>query len=66
MYFEDYKIGTIYKDIEPISFTEEELIYYGEKYDPRPIHTDKKSAEESRFGQIIAPGSFSNMAFWGQ
>ncbi len=66
MYFEDYEIGTIYKDIEPISFTEEELIYYGEKYDPRLIHTDKKVAEKSPFGQIIAPGSFSNMAFWGQ
>lgn len=66
MYFEDYEIGKIYKDIEPISFTEEELIYYGEKYDPRPIHTDKKAVEKSPFGQIIAPGSFSNMAFWGQ
>lgn len=66
MYFEDYEIGTIYKDIEPISFTEEELIYYGEKYDPRLIHTDKKAAEKTSFGQIIAPGSYSNMAFWGQ
>lgn len=66
MYFEDYEVGTIYKDIEPISFTEEELIYYGEKYDPRPIHTDKKAARKSTFGRIIAPGSFSNMAFWGQ
>lgn len=42
MYFEDYEIGTIYKDIEPISFTEEELIYYGEKYDPRPYIPTKK------------------------
>ena len=67
MYYEDYKIGMVFdKEIEPIKFTEEELIWAGEKYDPRPIHTDKKSAEESPFGQIIAPGSFSNMAFWGQ
>lgn len=66
MYFEDYEIGRVYKDIEPIKFTEEELIYYGKKYDPRSIHTDKKKAEASPFGGIIAPGSFSNMAFWGQ
>ena len=66
MYFEDYEVGKIYKDIEPIEFTEEELIYYGEKYDPRPIHTDREAAKASSFGQIISPGSFSNMAFWGQ
>lgn len=66
MYFEDYEAGKIYKDIEPIEFTEEELIYYGEKYDPRPIHTDREAAKASSFGQIISPGSFSNMAFWGQ
>lgn len=66
MYFEDYEIGKVYKDIEPIEFSEEELIYYGKKYDPRPIHTDKEAAEASPFGRIIAPGSFSNMAFWGQ
>lgn len=30
MYFEDYKIGMIFdKEIEPISFTEEEIIEYG-------------------------------------
>lgn len=66
MYFEDYKIGKIYKDIEPIEFTEKELIYYGEKYDPRPIHTDREAAKASSFGEIISPGSFSNMVFWGQ
>ena len=66
MYFEDYEVGKIYKDISPIEFTEEELIYYGEKYDPRPIHTDRQAAEASPFGQIISPGSFSNMAFWAQ
>ena len=66
MYFEDYDVGKIYKDIDPIEFSEEELIHYGEKYDPRPIHTDREAAKASSFGQIISPGSFSNMAFWGQ
>lgn len=67
MYYEDYKIGMVFdKEIEPIKFTEEELIWAGEKYDPRDIHTDKDIAEKSSFGGIIAPGSYSNMAFWGQ
>lgn len=67
MYFEDYKVGMIFdEEIEPISFTEEEIIEYGKKYDPRPIHIDREIAAKSRFGRIIAPGSFANMAFWGQ
>lgn len=67
MYFEDYEVGMVFdKEIEPIKFSEEELIYFGKKYDPRDIHTDKDKAKASRFGQIISPGSYSNMAFWGQ
>ena len=67
MYFEDYEIGMIFdKEIEPIKFSEEELIWAGEKYDPRAIHTDKEKAAASSFGRIISPGSYSNMAFWGQ
>ena len=67
MYFEDYKVGMVFdKEIEPIKFTEEEIIEYGKKFDPRDFHIDKKAAEKSMFARIIAPGSFSNMAFWGQ
>ena len=67
MYFEDYEVGMVFdKEIEPIKFSEEELIYFGKKYDPRDIHTDKDKAKASRFGQIISPGSYSNIAFWGQ
>lgn len=67
MYFEDYKVGQVFdQEIEPISFTEEEIIEYAKRFDPRPIHIDKKAAAESRFGRIIASGSFANMAFWAQ
>ncbi len=67
MYFEDYKVGQVFDDeIEDISFREEEIIEYAKKFDPRPIHIDKKAAAESRFGRIIASGSFANMAFWAQ
>ena len=66
MYFEDYEIGRVYKDIEPVSFTEEELIWAGKNYDPRDIHIDRQAAKQSSFGEIISPGSYSNMVFWGQ
>ena len=67
MYFEDYKVGQVFdEEIESVSFTEEEIIEYAKKFDPRPIHIDKKAAEKSRFGRIIASGSFANMAFWAQ
>lgn len=65
MYFEDYEIGMVFdKEIETVSFTEEELIWAGKSYDPRKIHTDKDFARDTHFGQIIAPGSYSNMKFW--
>ena len=67
MYFEDYEIGQVFdKEIEAISFSEEEIIDYAKKFDPRPIHIDKEAAQKSRFGGIIASGSFANMAFWAQ
>ncbi len=66
MYFDEYEVGMVFDDIEPISFTEEEIIEAGKRYDPRPIHVDKKAAEKSRFGRIIASGSWANTVFWGQ
>lgn len=67
MYFEDFEIGMVFdSEIEPISFTEEEIIEAGKKFDPRPIHVDKKAAEASRFGQLILGGSYANLAFWSQ
>ena len=56
----------VFDQMEPISFSEEELIEAGKKFDPRPIHIDKKAAEKSHFSQIIGPGSYTNMVFWGQ
>lgn len=67
MYFDEFEEGmTFDKEIEPISFTEEEIIEAAKIYDPRPIHIDKQAAKESRFGQIIASGSWANAKFWGQ
>lgn len=67
MYFDDYEVGMVFEDeIQPISFTEEEIIEGAKEFDPRPIHVDKEAAKDSRFGQIIASGSWANAKFWGQ
>ena len=67
MYFEDYEVGMVFdEEIESISFTEEEIIENGKRFDPRPIHIDKEFAEKSRFERVIASGSWANAVFWGQ
>lgn len=67
MYFEDYEIGMVFdNEIESISFTEEEIIEAAKIFDPRPIHIDKEAAKASKFGQIIASGSWANAIFWNQ
>lgn len=65
MYFEDYEVGQTY-EVPPISFTKEEIIEFGNKYDPRPIHVDEKAAKESQFGGIIASGFQTMIATWAQ
>ena len=67
MYFEDFEVGMVFdEEIEDYTFTEEEIIESGRKYDPRPIHIDKEAANKSRFKGLIASGSYANMVFWGQ
>jgi len=55
LYFEDYTIGRIFES-EPIGVTEEEIIQFASRYDPQPFHVDKKAAEQSIYGGVIASG----------
>lgn len=65
MYFEDYEVGMVFdEEIAPVTFTEEELIWAGKNFDPRKIHTDKDFVKDTHFGEVISPGSYSNMKFW--
>lgn len=50
----------------PVSLTEEEIIDFARTYDPRPIHVDRKEAEASRFGGMIASGLHTLDVCWGK
>ncbi|MGI6580703.1 MAG: MaoC/PaaZ C-terminal domain-containing protein [Saccharofermentanales bacterium] len=65
MYFEDYEIGTQYQ-VPTVQLTEQEIIDFAGKFDPRPIHLDQAEAAKSRFGGIIASGFHTISACWGE
>lgn len=63
MYFEDYYVGQVFDQIEPITYTKEELINAGKNWDPREIHMYE---DNPYFDSVISPGSYSLMTCWGQ
>ena len=54
-WFEDIKIGTS-SDLGSYTFTQEEIIAFGKKFDPQPFHVDPEAAAQTHFGGIIASG----------
>ncbi len=54
-YLEDYEVGRTY-ELGEFTLTEEEIIEFAEKYDPRPVHIDTEAAQVSQFGSVIASG----------
>ena len=36
--------------------TEEEVLEFGRRFDPQPMHTDPVAAKEGPFGGLVAPG----------
>ena len=68
MYFEDYKVGQVFdEEIESVSFTEEEIIEYAKKFDPRPIHIDADcvvagvSVDEAKWIKPVYPDTIYNI-----
>ena len=55
LYFEDY---TADLSLEGGNYlvTEAEILEFGRRFDPQPIHTDPVAAAASSFGSLIAPG----------
>jgi acyl dehydratase len=55
LYFEDYT-----SDFEMAGgryrITEEEILEFGRRFDPQPLHTDPEAAAAGPFGGLIAPG----------
>jgi acyl dehydratase len=62
MWFEDIVLGEK-RDLGSYTFTEEEIIAFGRKYDPQVFHVDPEAAKKSMFGGIIASG-WHTAAVW--
>ena len=56
LHFEDYEVGYTAR-AGAYLVREEEVIEFGERFDPRPFHTDPEAARESVFGGLVASGS---------
>lgn len=54
-YYEDFEVGDRFR-IEPVSFSEEEIIAFASLWDPQRFHVDPVEAEKTMFGGIIASG----------
>jgi acyl dehydratase len=62
MWFEDIVLGEK-RDLGSYTFSEEEIIAFGKKYDPQIFHVDPEAARKSMFGGIIASG-WHTAAVW--
>lgn len=61
-YFEDIEIGET-TQLGSHEMTEQEILAFGERYDPLPIHTDQEAANASIFGGLIASGWHTGSLF---
>jgi len=54
-YFEDVAVGDV---VETGSYVvdSEDIVEFGRKYDPQPMHTDPAAAADSMFGGLVASG----------
>lgn len=55
MGWEDFKVGDL-AEVGRHTFTEQEMLDFGRRFDPQPFHTDPAAAKESVFGGLIASG----------
>lgn len=63
MYYEDFEPGMKW-DIAGIKITREEMLEFARRYDSAPVHADEEYGKNSRFGDIICPGTLSAMKLW--
>ncbi len=54
-YWEDFAAGQVY-DLGTYAMTQEEIVEFGQRWDPQPFHTDPEAAVGSAFGGLIASG----------
>lgn len=63
MYLDDMKIDQV-MDIPPVVVNKQQMIEFSKIYDPFPLHNDEQFAQNTRYGQIIAPGVMCFMLVW--
>jgi len=54
-YWEDFQVGER-AELGRHTFTEDEIVEFGRRYDPQPFHVDVEHARRSAFGGLIASG----------
>jgi len=54
-YFEDYTEGSVV-DCGTIAVEHDEVLAFGQRYDPQPFHADPEAAARGPFGGLIASG----------
>ena len=56
LYFEDFYVGQVIQSVGGYKVTAEEIMEFGEKYDPQPFHLDLAAGENSFFQGLAASG----------
>lgn len=54
-YWEDFQVGERF-EMGRHTFSEEEILEFGRRFDPQPFHADPAAAKASVFGGLIASG----------
>lgn len=55
IWWEDFRVGDT-TEMGRHTFTQEEILSFGRRFDPQPFHADPVAARESVFGGLIASG----------
>jgi acyl dehydratase len=55
LYFEDYTVGQVIRT-PAATISEAQILDFALQYDPQPFHLDKRAAEQSIYGGLIASG----------
>lgn len=54
-FYEDISVGDV-RHSDEYRISKDEIVEFGEKYDPQSFHTDEDAAEDSVFGGLVASG----------